>query len=160
MMVPQGQQVPMDGRGPQPFRPRLQAPMDPGMVIGGPQPFPADQIGSFDGDTAMLGPENEMNNQPQLQPSIQFSQQFDNTQFQRQLNNAILDNGFQLPQQNVVSPPIWRRKRQADIPCDQIRSRLYEACHSYHFYCTPCMNEKTILEHGTYMYTSIRTIPC
>ena len=112
-----------------------------------PQPFRLNQqVVPNGGSPTNNQPINQMN-------SIQFPRQDDRRlQFQPQPVNIAEQNGFFNQQTNVPinSPQMMtgRKKRQMDVPCEGIRARLYEACHSYHFYCRSCMNEKTILEHG------------
>ncbi|XP_063422725.1 uncharacterized protein LOC134707122 [Mytilus trossulus] len=101
-----------------------------------PQPFNLNQQQPVNDGQSMWtsGQQNQLSN------NVQFPQQ-QNGQFQQPQGFPDMQPGMSQGMTN------WRKRRQADVPCEQIKAKSYEACHSYHFYCPSCMNERTILEH-------------
>ncbi|CAC5411238.1 unnamed protein product [Mytilus coruscus] len=101
-----------------------------------PKPFNLNQQQAVNGGQSMWSSRA----QNQLSNNVQFPLQ-QNGQFQQPQGFPDMQPAMAQGMTN------WRKRRQADVPCDQIKARSYEACHSYHFYCPSCMNERTILEH-------------
>ncbi|VDI36336.1 Hypothetical predicted protein [Mytilus galloprovincialis] len=101
-----------------------------------PQPFNLNQQQAVNDGQSMWtsGQQNQLSN------NVQFPQQ-QNGQFQEPQGFPDMQPGMAQGMTN------WRKRRQADVPCEHIKAKSYEACHSYHFYCPSCMNERTILEH-------------
>lgn len=104
-----------------------------------PQPFNLNQQQAVNDGQSMWtsGQQNQLSN------NVQFPQQ-QNGQFQEPQGFPDMQPGMAQGMTN------WRKRRQADVPCEHIKAKSYEACHSYHFYCPSCMNERTILEHGRF----------